>query len=70
MGRITPAREYEGGSKLETMFVLHDHERLYSEEQVIELLEKALAMGFCLDKGSELEGLTVHQLDLLLNRPI
>jgi len=42
-------------------------ERLYSEEEVIELLEKAEAIGLNLDAGSPLEKMTVADLDRLIN---
>lgn len=46
------------------MFYPKDH---YTDGEVVELLEKAEAMGFNLDKGSELEGLTLSQLDQLVS---
>jgi hypothetical protein len=42
-------------------------ERLYSEEEVIDLLAKAEAIGLSLEAGSELEKLTVAELDRLVN---
>lgn len=54
----------------ETLFVLHDPEHLYTHAEVCDLLEKAEALGFSLDRGSELEGLTIRQLDILVNRKV
>jgi hypothetical protein len=43
-------------------------EKTYTWEEICELLEKASALGFSLEKGSELEKLTVDQLDSLVNQ--
>jgi hypothetical protein len=42
-------------------------ERLYSEEEVIDLLAKAETIGLSLEAGSDLEKLTVGELDRLIN---
>jgi hypothetical protein len=52
----------------ETLFVLRDPEELYSHSDICDLLEKAEALGFSLEKGSELEKLTVREVDVLVNR--
>lgn len=50
----------------ETLFVLRDSGR-HSCDRVIELLEKAQALGFDLEKGSVLENFTVTELEHLLS---
>ena len=56
-----------GNLEDETMFYLRDPDYLYTHGEVCDLLEKAENMGFSLEKGSELENLTVEQLDRLVN---
>ena len=51
-----------------TQFVLRDPEELYSNSEVCDLLEAAEKLGFSLGAGSELEKLTVRELDVLVNR--
>ena len=52
----------------ELMFVLRDPEQLYTHSEVCDLLEMAEMLGFSLEKGSELEHLTVRELDVLVHR--
>lgn len=52
----------------EIIYTLRDPEKLYSRDQVCDLLEKAEALGIPLDKGTILEDLTIAQLDELVNR--
>lgn len=40
----------------------------YSEEEIAAILERAGKMGLSLEAGSELESLTIRQLDILVNR--
>ena len=47
-------------------FLLPDPEHLYSCEEVADLLDKAEALGFSLEKGSELENMTVAELERLV----
>ncbi len=47
--------------------VLCDRERLYSTEEIVELLEKAQRKGLNLAKGSDLEALTIGELERLVN---
>jgi len=42
-------------------------ERLYSKEELCSLLEKAESAGFSLEAGSQLESLTLAELDRLVN---
>lgn len=58
----------KGTSKDETLFILRDPNNLYTHSEVCDLLEKAENLGFSLDRGSELEQLTVRQLDKLVNQ--
>lgn len=51
-----------------TLFTLRDPGQLYTHSEVCDLLEKAEQMGFSLEAGSELEGLTVRELEILVNR--
>jgi len=55
-----------GNSEDETLFVLRDPEHLYTHSDVCDLLERAEELGFSLEKGSELENLTVGQLEQLV----
>jgi len=43
-------------------------ERLYSDEEICELLEKAQAMWLSLEKGSELEQITLGDLERLVTQ--
>lgn len=45
---------------------LRYRERLYSDEEVVELLERAMQMGLNLDKGSDLEALDIGELERLV----
>jgi hypothetical protein len=45
---------------------LRQRERLYSDEEVCELLHKAMAMGLNLEKGSDLEYLDIGELERLV----
>ena len=42
--------------------------RTYSESERVEMLEKAEALGFSLEDGSELERYTLSELDRLVNQ--
>jgi len=42
-------------------------ERTYSNEEIFELLEKAERRGLNLEKGSDLEKLTLEELEKLVN---
>ena len=41
-------------------------DRTYSDDEICELLEKAELLGFSLEKGSELENLSLDQLAKLV----
>jgi len=43
-----------------------DRERIYTDEEIVELLEKAAQMGFVLDKGSDMEQYTIGELERLV----
>jgi hypothetical protein len=43
-------------------------ERIWSDEEIVELLEKAAAMGLPLDQGCELERYSVSELDRMVNQ--
>jgi hypothetical protein len=45
---------------------LAKRERLYSDEDVVELLQKAMAMGLNLEKGSDLAMLEIGELERLV----
>lgn len=42
-------------------------ERTYSDEEICALLEKAERLGFSLDAGSDLESMTIGELEKLVN---
>jgi len=44
-----------------------DRDKIYTSEEICDLLEKAEALGFSLEEDSELECLTLAQLDTLVN---
>ena len=50
----------------DVLFYLRDPEYLYEPEQVMELLEEAQSLGFSLERGSELENMTVRELERLV----
>ena len=58
----------KGTDSDETLFVLRDPEELYTHSDVVDLLERAEAMGFSLERGSELEKLTLRELDIMVHR--
>ena len=60
----------EGEPDDETLFVLHDPDNLYTHSEVCDLLEEAENYGFSLEKGSELDNMTVGELDRMLHRKI
>jgi len=43
-----------------------DRERIYTDAEIVELLEKAARMGLSLDKGSYLEQATIGELERLV----
>lgn len=45
---------------------LATRERLYSDSDVVEILQKAAAMGLNLDKGSDLAMLEIGELEWLV----
>lgn len=47
-------------------FILRDPDHLYTHSEICDLLERAEELGFSLEKGSELEGLTIAELDRLV----
>jgi hypothetical protein len=58
----------KGDQDDDIIFVLRDPDELYDHSDVCDLLEKAEALGFSLERGTELEKLTVRELDILVNR--
>lgn len=46
-----------------------EDERLYSDDELVAMLEKAEAMGLNLEKGSDLEKLTIGELERLVSGP-
>ena len=46
--------------------MLQNLDHLYLDEEVADLLKEAESLGFSLEKGSELEGLTVRDLEVLV----
>jgi hypothetical protein len=44
-----------------------DRERIYSDTEIVELLEKAQRMGLDLSKGSDLEQLAIGELERLVS---
>jgi hypothetical protein len=45
-----------------------DRDRLYLDEEIVELLEKAARMGMDLGKGSDLEYYSISELERLVNQ--
>lgn len=58
----------KGTENDETLWILSDPGNLYTHSEICDLLEKAETLGFDLESGSELERLTVRELDVLVNR--
>lgn len=56
------------GDNAETLWVLRDPEQAYTHSEICDLLEKAELLGFSLQRGTELEKLTVREIDELVNR--
>jgi hypothetical protein len=46
---------------------VEDRDRFFSDAEIFDLLEKAEAAGFNLEKGSDLEQLSLGELDRLVN---
>lgn len=63
-----PMDRFKNDNSGELLFVIRDPDQTYTHDEVCDLLDKAEYMGFSLDKGSELERLTVRELDVLVNR--
>lgn len=60
----------KGNPEDETLFYLRDPDHLYTHSEVVDLLEEAERLGFSLDKGSELENLTVRDLEHLVRTKV
>jgi len=45
-----------------------DRERFFSDDEICELLERAERAGFSLERGSELEKLSLADVERLLDR--
>ena len=58
----------KGTPQDETLFILRDPDQTYTHSEICDLLEKAESMGFSLEKGTDLEKLTVRELGILVNR--
>ena len=56
-------RHSPDGSKIRSV----RSERIYTDGEIVEMLEKAEAMGYSMEKGSELEQCTIGDLDRLVN---
>ncbi len=54
-----------GGGELVAL-LRDDGTRHYSEDEVVTLLQRAADMGFPLDSGTFLDGMTIQQLDALV----
>lgn len=57
-----------GGPGDETRFVLRDPDQTYTHSEVCDIVEKAELLGFELDLGTALDGMTVRELNNLVNR--
>ena len=57
-----------GNPEDETLFILRDPDNFYTHSDVVELMEKAEAQGYSICRGSELDQMTVRQLDELVHR--
>lgn len=42
------------------------HERYFTDSEIAELLERAEALGFSMEKGSELEKMTLAEIERML----
>lgn len=49
---------------------MRNESKLYLSDDICELLEKAEKLGYSLERGSELERMTIAQLEEIVNRPI
>ena len=58
----------KGKDSDETLFVLRDPDHYFTHTDVCDLLEEAERLGFSLEAGSELEGLTIRELEVLVRR--
>lgn len=52
----------------EDIFVLKDPSHEYTYSEVCDLLNRAKLLGFSLERGSELEGMTIRELEVLVTR--
>lgn len=64
---INPFRTTSGPTD-ELMIVVHDKDRLYTHSDVVDILSRAEALGFSLEKGSELDNMTVAEIDRMVSR--
>jgi hypothetical protein len=60
--------EYEAQPDDETMAILRDPENVYTHSEVVELFRKAQALGFSLEAGGDIDGMTVRELENLVTR--
>jgi hypothetical protein len=67
MGKRVDELATYGSEDEETLFLLRDRDHEYTHSEICDLLEKAAELGYSLEKGSELEKLTVRELDRLVN---
>lgn len=63
-----PVDKFKTSGPGEVLFVLHDPDQVYTHSEVVDLLDRAESLGFSLDTGGELDGISVHDLDVLVNR--
>ena len=61
------AHEFESRGQLKKISSAQSRERIFSDEEICDLLERAAALGFSLDKGSELEQLSICELEKLIS---
>ena len=52
----------------ETLFIIRDPDHIYTHSEIRDLLEEAEKLGFSLERGTELEQLTIRELDVLVHR--
>lgn len=53
--------------KDDTLFIMPDNTGRYTTDQIVALLRRAQEKGFNLDKGCVLEGMSIRQLDNMIN---
>lgn len=66
-GPVDPVQPFSLEMNNDLLFVISDPENHYTIDQIASILQKAREQGHPMCRGSYLEGMTVKQIDALVN---